>query len=298
MSIAVLQQPGEAPGEAPGPGRPALWRGLMAAPDGRVGVGLTVAMLLLIVFGPLAAPYSPTAINLAPANQPPSFEHLLGADHLGRDVFSRFLWGGRSILAIPLMAVILTYATAGLLSLVATYRGGAVDLVVCRFFELMMSLPALLKILLLVAAFGPTTGVLIVAIAITNMPGASRVVRGAVLGEIRADYVQAAQARGEATLSVVVREILPNVLGPVAADFALRITWGIIALSTLSFLGLGVQPPEADWGLMIQESRSSLQKAPLITILPAMAIAALSIGLNLASDALVRHVTSQGNGRR
>jgi peptide/nickel transport system permease protein len=227
---------------------------------------------------------------LAPANQGPSASHWLGTDHLGRDVLSRFLWGGRSIISIPLIAIAITYATAGLLSLVASYKGGWFDLVVARIFEFLMSLPSLLKILLLVAAFGPSTAILIIAIAISNMPGSSRVVRGAVLSQAGVDYVQAAQARGESALSVVMFEILPNILGPITADFTLRITWGIISLSTLSFLGLGVQPPQPDWGLMIQEGRSSLQQAPLVAIVPALGIACLSVGFNLAADAIIRHV--------
>ena len=287
MSIAVEEVPVL---------RHPAWRDMVASRDGGFGLFLIATMLLLIAAGPFLAPYSPTQIHLAPANQVPSLAHLLGTDHLGRDVLSRFLCGGRSIIAIPAIAVIAAYASAGLLSLVAAYKGGWLDLIVARIFEFLMSLPALLKILLLVAAFGPSTGVLIVAIAITNMPGASRVVRGAVLGQAGADYVQAAQARGESTLSVVIVEILPNILGPVAADFTLRITWGIISLSTLSFLGLGVQPPYPDWGLMIQEGRTSLQQAPLVAIVPAIAIACLSVGFNLGADAIVRHMGGEAQG--
>jgi peptide/nickel transport system permease protein len=285
--------------QAPVPRRRSAWLQLMSSRDGRFGFSLIIAMLALIIAGPLLAPYGPTEIRLAAANQGPSPGHWLGTDHLGRDVLSRFLWGGRSIISIPIVAISITYATGGLLSLVASYKGGWLDLIVARAFELLMSLPSLLKILLLVAAFGPSTPVLILAIAISNLPGSSRVVRGAVLSQAGVDYVQAAQARGESALSVVVREILPNILGPVAADFSLRITWGIISLSTLSFLGLGVQPPQPDWGLMIQEGRSSLQQAPLVAIVPAIGIACLSVGFNLAADAIVRH-TADGHaeGRR
>lgn len=266
------------------------WQEVLSSRDGRAGFVLIAAALALIALGPFVAPYAPTQI-IGGANRPPSFDHLLGTDHLGRDVFSRFLWGGRSIIAIPVIAVVLTYLTAGLLSLIASYKGGWFDLIVARVFEFLMSLPSLLKILMLVAAFGPSTPVLIAAIAISNMPGSSRVVRGAVLSQAGVDYVQAAQSRGEPALSVVIREILPNIVGPVAADFTLRITWGIIALSTLSFLGLGVQPPQPDWGLMIQEGRSSLRVAPLVAIVPAIGIACLSVGFNLAADAIVRHVS-------
>lgn len=276
--------------------RPA-WQDVLTSRDGRTGFALITCTLLVIVFGPLVAPHAPTQI-LGAANSPPSFEHLLGTDHLGRDVFSRFLWGGRSIIAIPIVAVVLTYLTAGLISLIASYKGGWLDLVAARVFEFLMSLPSLLKILMLVAAFGPSTPVLIAAIAISNMPGSSRVVRGAVLSQAGVDYVQAAQARGESAFSVVIREILPNIVGPVAADFTLRITWGIIALSTLSFLGLGVQPPQPDWGLMIQEGRSSLRVAPLVAIVPAIGIACLSVGFNLAADAMVRHVSGDQVGGR
>jgi peptide/nickel transport system permease protein len=265
------------------------WAQILSSRDGRFGFILIGIMLALIVFGALFAPYSPTDIRLAPANSPPSVKHWLGTDHLGRDALSRFLWGGRTILTIPVLAVTISYATAGLLSLVASYKGGMLDVVVARIFEFLMSLPSLLKILMLVAAFGPSTPVLIMAISISNMPGLSRVVRGAVISQAGVDYVQAAQARGESALSVVIREILPNIVGPITADFTLRITWGIIALSTLSFLGLGVQPPTPDWGLMIQESRTSLQQAPLVAIVPAMGIACLSVGFNLAADAIIKH---------
>lgn len=265
------------------------WGQILSSRDGRAGFFLIGIMLALIVFGAFFAPYSPTEIRLAPANSPPSLKNWLGTDHLGRDVLSRFLWGGRTILAIPLVAVTLSYMTAGLLSIVASYKGGLFDVIVARIFEFLMSLPSLLKILMLVAAFGPSTPVLIMAIAISNMPGLSRVVRGAVISQAGVDYVQAAQARGESAISVVIREILPNIVGPIAADFTLRITWGIIALSTLSFLGLGVQPPQPDWGLMIQESRTSLQQAPLVAIVPAIGIACLSVGFNLAADAIIKH---------
>ena len=292
MSSAILEQ-------APVLRRRSAWREMLSSRDGRFGFSLIVAMLTLIVVGPFLAPYGPTEIRLAPANQGPSAGHWLGTDHLGRDVLSRFLWGGRSIISIPIIAISITYVTGGLLSLVASYKGGWFDLIAARIFEFLMSLPSLLKILLLVAAFGPSTPVLIMAIAISNMPGASRVVRGAVLSQAGVDYVQAAQARGESARSVVIFEILPNILGPIAADFSLRITWGIISLSTLSFLGLGVQPPQPDWGLMIQEGRSSLQQAPLVAIVPAIGIACLSVGFNLAADAIIgNRADGQVEGRQ
>ena len=272
------------------------WRQILANRDGKVGFVLTFVMVLIIAVGPFMAPYPPNAINLTAPNSPPSLLFLLGSDHLGRDVLSRVLCGGRSILLIPLVSVALAYSTAGLISIVAAYRGGWADIVISRICELLMSLPSLLKTLVLVAAFGPSVPVLIAAITISNMPGAARVARGAVMAQVGVDYILAAQARGEGTMSIVVREILPNIVGPVAADITLRVTWAIIALSTLSFLGLGVQPPGPDWGLMIQEARSTLQQAPLVAVVPACAIATLSIGLNFCADAVVRFIS--GGDRR
>ena len=272
--------------------RVSLLRQIFEQREGKVGLILTGVMLVVILLGPFVAPYSPTDINLAPANSGPDGAHWFGTDHLGRDILSRFLNGGQTIILFPLIAVTIAYALSGMITLMATYRGGLLDTCVNRGFELMMSLPGLLLTLILVAAFGPTTPVLILSIVIGNMPGTSWMVRGAVLGQLKLEYVQSAQLRGETTLTVVLKEILPNIAVPLMADFTLRITWGIIALSTLSFLGLGVQPPTPDWGLMIEEARSSLRQAPLAAIVPALGIVFLAIGLNLTADAIVNRYSN------
>lgn len=263
--------------------------------EARIGLTLTLVIGFIILFGPLMAPFTPTDINLGPANSGPGMTHLLGTDHLGRDVLSRLLWGGQTIVVLPLLGVSCAYAVALLIATVAAYKGGLTDVVVSRVFEIMMTLPGLIVTLLLVATFGPGTKVLLAAIAISSLPGAARVVRAAVLSQIGMDYISAAQARGETTLSIALREIAPNILGTVVADFTLRMTWAILGLSTLSFLGLGVQPPTPDWGLMIQEARSSLQSAPLACLAPAAAIALLSVGLSLTGDAIA-HIFSGETG--
>ncbi|MDI5930011.1 ABC transporter permease [Rhizobium leguminosarum] len=278
------------------PRQQAILRRIFAHREGSFGLYLISVMLIVILLGPVFAPHSPTDIDLAPANSLPDAAHLLGTDHLGRDVLSRFLWGGRSIVSIPLLSVTLSYLTGGFLALLTTYKGGWGNLIVSRIFEVMMSLPGILTTLILVAAFGPKTEVLIISLMIGNMPGASRVVQSAVISQTGLEYVQAAQVRGETTFTIVTREILPNIALPIVADFTLRITWGVVALSTLSFLGLGVQPPTADWGLMILEGRASLREAPLVVIFPAIGIALLAIGLNLTADAVVKTLVANKSG--
>ena len=276
--------------------QPRLMQRLWAVREARIGLMLTFVIGFFILFGPLMAPFSPTDINLGPANSAPGLSHLLGTDHLGRDVLSRLLWGGQTIVVLPLLGVSAAYAVALPIAMVAAYKGGLSDVLVSRAFEIMMTLPGLIVTLLLVATFGPATKVLLAAIALASLPGAARVMRAAVLSQIGMDYISAAQARGETTLSIVLREIAPNILGTVSADFTLRMTWAILGLSTLSFLGLGVQPPTPDWGLMIQEARNSLQSAPLACLAPATAIALLSVGLSLTGDAIAHIFVGETGG--
>ncbi|POA81641.1 peptide ABC transporter permease [Pseudomonas sp. FW305-E2] len=266
-----------------------LMTSLMSSGQGRYGLILVSSVLALIIFGPYFAPFDPTAVNLAPARAPMSTVHWLGTDGLGRDVLSRLLCGGQSIVVLPLVSVSIGYVLAGSLTVYASYKGGAIDSLVTRIFEILMAFPTLLKTLLFVAAFGAHTWVLITSLVISTMPGANRVVRAVVLDEISRDYVWAAKTRGESLTYIIFSEIIPNILGPIAADYSLRITWAIIALSTLSFLGLGVQPPTPDWGLMIQEARASLQDNPWAALVPALAIGALSLGFSFLADAISAH---------
>lgn len=266
-----------------------LMTSLMTSAQGRYGLLLVSSVLALIICGPYFAPFDPTAVNLAPARAPISALHWLGTDGLGRDVFSRLLCGGQSIVVLPLVSVSIGYVLATSLTVYAAYKGGAIDSFVTRVFEILMAFPMLLKTLLFVAAFGAHTWVLVTSLIISTMPGANRVVRGVVLDEISRDYVWAAKTRGESLTYIIFSELIPNILGPIAADYSLRITWAIIALSTLSFLGLGVQPPTPDWGLMIQEARASLQENPWAAFVPALAIGALSLGFSFLADAISAH---------
>ncbi|MDQ4082514.1 MAG: ABC transporter permease [Actinomycetota bacterium] len=272
---------------------PSAWRTIVGSLEGRIGLALGVVMLALIAFGRFFAPYEPTEQLVGPQTTGPSGDHLLGTDNLGRDVFSRFLAGGDTIVLVPLAAVALAFVAGGGLGMLGAYARGRIDTLITRGFDLLLTLPPLLLVLVIIAGVGTSNLVLIVTVALVFLPRVGRVLRGATQAVVTNDYVAAAQARGERTWAILVREVLPNIAAPAIADFALRITYGVIFVATLNFLGLGAQPPEPDWGLMVAESRNFLSVAPWATLAPALGIAALSISFNLIADALTRHLTRE-----
>jgi peptide/nickel transport system permease protein len=272
---------------------PSIWKTLFSSWEGRVGIALGLVMLGLIVLGRFFAPYDPTELGTGVAASGPSANNVLGTDHLGRDVLSRFLAGGDTILVVPLIAVTLAFVAGGGLGMLGGYLRGWPDALITRTFDLLLTLPPLLLVLVVIAGLGTSRLVLIVTVALVFLPRMGRVVRGATQAVVTNDYVAAAQARGERTSAIVVREVLPNIAAPAIADFALRITYAIIFVATLNFLGLGAQPPKPDWGLMVSESRSFIAVAPWATLAPAVGIAALSVAFNFIADALTRHLTRE-----
>ena len=221
----------------------------------------------------------------------PSSEHWLGLDFAGRDVMSRFLWGGRTAIVVALSGTILGFVLGCCLGLVSAYRRGWVDELIGRSTDLALAFPALILSLLLLAAFGTSIGLVIFAIAITTAPGVARIARAATLEIVDLPYVESARARGERSSYVMAVEILPAVRSPLLVDFGLRLTTAILLVAALSFVGLGLQPPAADWGLMIGENRIGLNTQPWPVIVPAVAIAALTIGVNLIIDGVGRRTT-------
>ena len=295
MSVApsaALEIPREQALEEEAP-PPSIWRTLITSFEGRLGLALGAVMLALIAFGRFLTPYDPTEIGTGPSAAGPSADHLLGTDHLGRDVLSRFLAGGDTILIVPFIAVTLAFIAGGGLGMLGGYLRGWPDALITRTFDLLLTLPPLLLVLVIIAGVGTSNLVLVVTVALVFLPRVGRVLRGATQAVVTNDYVAAAQARGERTWAILVREVLPNIAAPAIADFALRITYGVIFVATLNFLGLGAQPPEPDWGLMVAESRNFLSVAPWATLAPAAGIAALSISFNLIADALTRHLTRE-----
>jgi peptide/nickel transport system permease protein len=256
---------------------------------GWIGLVMVLLALGVALFGPFFAPYPPDAIFGA-AFAKPSSQHLLGLDFVGRDALSRFLWGGRTAIFIALLGTVIGAVVGILLGIATAYRRGWLDEVFGRFTDLMLAFPALIFALLLLAAFGSSVPVVVVALAVTTAPGVMRIARAAALEVVDLPYVEAARARGERIHYVLGREILPNIRRPVLVDFGLRLTASILLVAALSFLGLGLKPPAADWGLMIGENRVALTVQPWPVVVPIVAIAFITIGINLLLDGYRRRM--------
>jgi peptide/nickel transport system permease protein len=223
----------------------------------------------------------------------------LGTDFLGRDVLSRFLHGGRLVLLVGCSATILAYAVAVPTGIVAGLRRGrAIDSVVVAVSDVVYALPPLIFLLVLLAATGPGLPIVVLGIAITHIPRVLRIARLATIDLATREFVEASFARGEGLVAVGVRDIAPNILTPMLADFGVRLAVSIIMYSSLSYLGLGPAPPAADWGLMISENRVGMTFAPWVVAAPALAIAAFAVSVNILADSFARTIgRSQAQAR-
>jgi len=264
--------------------------------EGKIGLAILLVFLVVIAFGPLLAPYPPTEIGAGPPGSGPSPDHWLGTDTLGRDVFSRVLHGARSLIALPLAATCLAYAVGGLVGMLVGYVRGTTDAIVGRAIDLLLSLPPLLIILVVLTSSEGSTALIVIAVALVSAPRVARILRGATQGVVANEFVQAAQARGERALPIVVREVLPNILPTVFVDFALRLTYLIIFVASLNFLGLGLQPPSSNWAVMVAESRSTIATAPVATLAPALAIGLVSVSISLIADAVTQRLGLENRG--
>ena len=254
---------------------------------GAVGFALLVLILGTALIGPFFAPHSPNEPIGIPF-EGPSADAPLGYDVIGRDVLSRVLWGGRSVLALAGLATLLAYAAGVLVGLLAGYSRSLLDALLMRGMDVLISFPALLFILVLIAGAGTSTAALVAGVAVVQAPLVARIVRTATLEQAVRGFVEAAVARGESTFAILRREILPNIVPPIAADFGLRFTYSIILVASVNFFGLGLQPPDADWALIISENRDGLALNPWVILVPAALIALLTISLNLVGDAVAR----------
>ena len=255
--------------------------------SGLLGLAVVVAMLVLAVVGPVIAPYSAGKVVDPDAFGPMTFKHPFGTDYLGRDMLSRVLYGGRYTIGLALGATLLACLAGTSLGLLAAAAGGWLDFILSRALDALISIPSLLFGLVVVAAFGSSIPILIATAAIIYTPGAYRISRSLAVNVAATDFVIAARARGEGTSYIMTAEILPNITGPVLTDFGLRFVFVILLLSRLSFLGLGIQPPHADWGALVRENISGLAYGAPAVVVPALAIAALTIGVNLVIDNLL-----------
>ena len=262
-------------------------RGSVGSPVGRVGLVLVTAICVIAVIGPSISPYSPTSVASLPLAGP-SRDHLLGTDGLGRDVLSRFLYGGTALIVVAFLATVLAYLVAIPLGMAAGFRRGPFDLVSIAVADLVISFPPIVFILVLLAAAGPQLWLVVIGIATIHTPRIMRISRAVTLDIATQEFVEAAVARGEGLASILRHDILPNIRTPVLADFGVRLTGSVILFSSLSYLGFGQAPPAADWGLMISENRAGLLVQPWVVFVPAVTIALLAIGVNLIADAVAR----------
>jgi peptide/nickel transport system permease protein len=267
------------------PAAPARRR-LPLPPLGLLGLALTVLCLLMALAGPSLAPYDASAIVDQDVFGPVSSQFLLGTDYLGRDMLSRILYGARYTVALALAATVLASFTGTMLGLFAATAGGLVDATLSRALDALISIPSKMFALMMVASFGSSVPLLIVTAAIGFMPGSYRIARALAVNVQAMDFVQAARARGEGMAYIMCVEILPNMIRPVLADFGLRFVFVVLLLSGLSFLSLGVQPPDADWGSLVRENIAGLSEGAPAVLMPALAIALLTIGVNLLIDNL------------
>ncbi len=255
---------------------------------GRVGLALVLVQVLLALLAPALAPDSPIGNNAADALAGASWQHWFGTDQYGRDVLSRVLYGGQYALTVSALATLCVIGLGTIIGCVAALRGGWLDNVVMRVLDAVMAIPAILLLLVVVTVLGTGVFVIVVAVTVSYVPAVTRVVRAAAQGVVPTDFVAAARARGERTWSVLWREVLPNIADVVCVEFAMRASWVVLLISSLSFLGFGANPPTPDWGLMVAENRTAITVAPLATIAPIVALAVLVIGLNLAADGLAK----------
>jgi peptide/nickel transport system permease protein len=257
---------------------------------GMIGMALILFWTLVALFAPLIATFDPNATILPFAKpgavNPAGGVFWLGTDHIGRDIFSRIVWGTRTVLLYAPLATFCAYVVGILMGLAAGYLRGWVDDVLSRVADIILSFPVLVLYILIITIFGASGVNIVLAITFASSPGIMRIVRGLVLDLRNRDYVAAAQTRGETSWYIMLVEILPNARGPLIVDACLRLGYVIITIGVLGFLGLGLPPPDPDWGGMINETRSMALVFPHMTLIPCVAISSLILGFNLLADGL------------
>jgi peptide/nickel transport system permease protein len=253
--------------------------------------GLTILLVyaLVAIFAPVIAPYGEREVVSSVPYGPWSEQFIFGTDQLGRDVFSRLIYAARNTIAISLAVTLLTFAIGMTLGITAAVLGGIMDMVISRIVDAIMALPQLVVILVMLSVVGSSIINLIIVIGIADSTNVFRLARSVSLNVAAMDYVEDARARGESLGWIVFREVLPNILPTLVAEFGMRFCFVVLTISALSFLGLGIQPPTADWGSMVRENATLISYGDVTPLLPAAAIAILAIGVNFVVDWFLHH---------
>jgi peptide/nickel transport system permease protein len=280
-----------------------MWSGisvLFASKIAVVGLAIVLFWVVVATFAPLFTPYTPLEQDWKAPNQGPSSDHILGTDELGRDLWSRLIYGARVVLVLmpisekywlpggtALWGVIVALIFGATLGLIGGYYGGWIDEIIMRLLDAMMAVPIILLYMIIMAALGASAVNVVIAITIVGTPGIARLVRSLTLDIRTREYIRAAETRGENPWHIMFMEILPNARGPIIIDAMLRVGYAIFAMGTLGFLGLGIPPPSPDWGSMVAKGREFiLTGSPWAALWPSIAIASLVVGLNLLADGL------------
>lgn len=265
-----------------------------------IGAALGVVLLALAaavaVLGPWLAPFDPLAISDRPRLRP-SADHLLGTDQLGRDVLSRVLHGGLSVVTIPTVTTVIAFGLGAAAGMWAGFVGGRSDAATARAVDVLIALPPLLMAIVFIAAFGSSPLVLVTVTSLFFIPRVVRVVRGATAAVVASDYVASSMARGDSPVQILWRDVVPNISGQLIVEFAARLSNVVIFIATLNYLGLGVRPPNPNWGLMVAENTLLLRSNPLAALVPATLVAAFAVGVSLLADRVANRLAVDVVGR-
>jgi len=253
----------------------------------RVGMAICLAIIAVAVLGPFFAPYSPTEFVGAPFSAP-SATALMGTDYIGHDVLTRVLCGGRTVITLALAATVIGLGMGVTLGLITGYARRWIDESIMRILDAVLAFPQIVLALLFVSILGPRLWLIVIIVGLSHAPRIARVARAAALEVAQRDFVHAAEALGVARTKILFNEILPSITSPLLVEFGLRLTYSIGLIAALSFLGFGLQPPAADWGLMINENRMGIVVEPWPVLMPVLLIGILTIGSNLIADGLGR----------
>ena len=251
---------------------------------GKTGLAIVMFWLIIALVGPFTAPYHEADLIADDSYLPADSRFLLGSDYLGRDTLSRIMWGARITIGISLAATLIAYLTGITLGIAAAVYGGWPDMGLSRINDVFLALPNIMLALIVIAAFGSSILILILTAGLVYSSGVFRIARALGQEIVVEEYVEAARARGEGPWWIITREVLSNVMMPLATDFGFRLVFIILFISSLSFMGLGIQPPTADWGSMVRENMQGLSYGSFASIWPALAIASLTISINVVVD--------------
>ena len=251
-----------------------------------VALVILFIMIIAAIFAGVLTPYGPYESDLANVKATPSWAHPLGCDENGRDILTRILYGARISLSVGVITVLISTAAGSVIGVVSAYYGGVVDAVLSRLMEMIQSFPSILLAIIFMSVFGRGIENAIIAIAVVSIPGPARIIRSSVLSAKENDYVTAANAIGCTDLRIMFKHILPNILAPIIVNATMSVSGSILSLASLGFLGLGVQPPTAEWGYMLSSGRNFIFSASHIITFPGLAIAITVLSFNLLGDGL------------